>query len=481
MKYVRLGDVVKIISGFPFESKLFNDQGVGLPLIRVRDVNSGFSGMYYSGEYSKDFLIENGDILVSMDGDFKIVVWNNGTALLNQRVCKIIPDDNKLNKFYLLHYLYKELIRIHERTTFTTVKHLSIKTIEAIRFPYPSINEQNRLATVLTRAEALIAKRNESIKALDELLKSTFQEMFGTPMRMLHQPKTKLDKFITFLTSGSRGWAQYYSETGDIFIRINNVRDACFKLDDIVYVTPPKNAEAVRTKVKKNDLLFSITADLGRTAVVNEKLDGAFINQHLALIRLKLERINPLFVAWYFAMPYGKSIVMKNNKEAVKAGLNFDDIRGLEIITPPLSLQNQFAGIVEKVEVLKSKYIHSLADLEKLYGALSQRAFKGELDLNNILVESDNKIPASYELEKVPKDYSKNILDDFIQSRVGKPFTVDSFMTWLEEANYNNEIPKYEDIKEQIYGLLKESKLTQVFEEVKDESGKVEKKIMLRA
>jgi type I restriction enzyme, S subunit len=107
----------------------------------------------------------------------------------------------------------------------------------------------------------------------------------------------------------------------------------------------------------------------------------------LALIRIKLEAgFNPLFLAWFFTLPYGNSFIQKKNREGVKAGLNFDDIRSFQVVKPPIDLQNQFAAIVEKVEELKSRYQQSLTDLESLYGALSQKAFKGELDLSRVVL-----------------------------------------------------------------------------------------------
>jgi len=123
----QLGSHIKILSGYPFKSNLFNENGEGLPLIRVRDVNTGFAGVFYSGNYPKEFLIDNGDILISMDGDFKCIEWQNGPALLNQRVCKIIPNSRELSRKYLLHSLPKALSEIHSKTIFTTVKHLSTK------------------------------------------------------------------------------------------------------------------------------------------------------------------------------------------------------------------------------------------------------------------------------------------------------------------------------------------------------------------
>jgi len=198
----------------------------------------------------------------------------------------------------------------------------------------------------------------------------------------LHFP---FSNYIEFLTSGSRGWAKYYSNSGSVFLRINNVKDACLKLDDIVYVNVPNSAEANRTRVKAGDLLLSITADLGRTALVSKELEGAYINQHLALIRIHPDKgLNSLFLTWYFTMPYGNAFIKKKNREGVKAGLNFDDIRGLQIVKPAIQLQKQFADIAEKVEGIKSRYQQSLTEVENLYGILNQKAFKGELDLSKV-------------------------------------------------------------------------------------------------
>ncbi len=322
--------------------------------------------------------IPKGTLLLSFKLSVGKLAFAGTDLYTNEAIAALVIKNNSIINSKYLYYAMKVMKFVGGNQAVMGIT-LNSKSLAELKIPLPSLGDQIRIAAVLTRAEKLIAKRKESIKSLDEFLKSTFLEMFGDPVSMRKQQKTKLNDFIIFLTSGSRGWAQYYTESGELFLRINNVRDGYLKLDDIIFVTPPDNAEAVRTKVKKDDLLLSITADLGRTAVVSKDIEGAFINQHLALIRLKQDEINPMFVAWYFAMPYGKSIVMKKNREAVKAGLNFDDIRSFEIVTPSITLQNKFAAIVEKAEAIKVKYNESLVEMEKLYGGLSQRAFRGEL------------------------------------------------------------------------------------------------------
>ena len=143
----------------------------------------------------------------------------------------------------------------------------------------------------------------------------------------------------------------------------------------------------------EGDLLISITADLGRTSVVPKDFGEAYINQHLALIRLN-KNINPVYAAYFYNMPFGNNAIQRKNRAAVKAGLNFKDINSFPILIPPFPLQNQFAQIVEKTEALKSQYQHSLSELEQLFGSLSQRAFKGELDLSRMEVSEEAYQPS---------------------------------------------------------------------------------------
>lgn len=98
-------------------------------------------------------------------------------------------------------------------------------------------------------------------------------------------PVIKLGQTLESLTSGSRGWAEYYRDTGSLFLRIQNVRKDELDLSDVAYVQPPDTAEARRTRVQPGDVLLSITADLGRTAIIPDALGEAFINQHLSILR----------------------------------------------------------------------------------------------------------------------------------------------------------------------------------------------------
>ena len=132
-KQERLLDHVEVRYGFPFNSKLFNTNGQGIPILRIRDINSGFSDTYTTEVADKQYLIENGDCVVGMDGNFEIVKWSHGQAYLNQRVCKFTPRDIK--REYMIHYLRFTLKQIEEVANSTTVKHLSAKDIGKMMLP----------------------------------------------------------------------------------------------------------------------------------------------------------------------------------------------------------------------------------------------------------------------------------------------------------------------------------------------------------
>lgn len=250
--------------------------------------------------------------------------------------------------------------------------------LENYQIDIPSLDEQDRITAQLDKVSDLIAKRRAQLDKLDLLVKSRFVEMFGDPvMNPFVYPIHQLSEYIEFLTSGSRGWSQYFSDAGEYFITIKNVKNCAISLDDVQHVQPPENAEAVRTKVKEGDLLISITADLGRTGVVTKEIaeHGAYINQHLTCIRLNQDRLIPLYVAYYLESSAGKVQFTSKNQNGVKAGLNFNAINSLKLIVPPMELQAKFIGFVSQIENNKYSIKYSLEKLETMKKALMQKYF----------------------------------------------------------------------------------------------------------
>ena len=321
------------------------------------------------------------DLLYCLRGSLgkTAIVRHRGDAAIASSLVIIRPGE-ECSVEYLYRYLTSPLgeAEIRRFNTGSSQPNLSATSVKKYRIPLPPFAEQKRIAEILDAADALRAKRRESLAQLDTLLQSTFLDMFGDPVT---NPKgwevMSVGDEISFLTSGSRGWAKYYADRGDTFIRIQNLKNGRLDLGDIAFVNPPESAEAKRTRVRPGDVLLSITADLGRTAVVPDGITKAHINQHLAILRFT--KLNPVFVSYQLASRGGQAQFARLNREGVKAGLNFNDVRSIRLTKPPLDLQHRFASIVESVEQQKASQHAHLAELDALFASLQSRAFRGDL------------------------------------------------------------------------------------------------------
>lgn len=281
---------------------------------------------------------------------------------------------------YLYHYLQTPQFRSWTKNSGgANIKNIRKSELDSVEIPLPKdIDEQKRIAAILDKADAIRRKREQALALADDFLRSVFLDMFGDPVLNNKKfPDGSVADFEEFITSGSRGWAKYYSDSGDIFLRIGNVGRGKLKLDDLVRVDAPDTAEAKRTRVRSEDVLLSITADLGRTAVVPKELEGAHINQHLAILRLR--GISPHYVSAYLSSTGGQRQFKQLDKVGVKSGLNFNDLRSLRILVPSKEMQLKFEHTIQKTETIRLQLLSSLCEANLLFASLSQRAFRGEL------------------------------------------------------------------------------------------------------
>lgn len=144
-------------------------------------------------------------------------------------------------------------------------------------------------------------------------------------------------------------------------------------------INAPDTKEAKRTKVQDGDVLLSITADLGRTGVVKNLARSAYINQHLALIRIDHAKAIPEYLSAYLESPAGEIQFNKKNKGGTKAGLNFDDIRTVDVVLPPFEMQHTYRKKKQFFDQKIERSVKSIAAYESLFNSLMQRAFKSEL------------------------------------------------------------------------------------------------------
>lgn len=196
--------------------------------------------------------------------------------------------------------------------------------------------------------------------------------------------KTTLGPLIELVTSGSRGWAKYYADSGFLFIRAQNINSDVLRLDDVAFVRLPNKAEGLRTRVQKNDILVTITgANVTKSALVDRDLDDAYVSQHVALVRLTDRRLAPFLFHWIVSTAHGRKQLLESAYGQGKPGLNLDNIRDIAIALPPLSEQQEIVRRVKKLFVFGDQIEARLRQVQTRVDCLTQsllaKAFRGEL------------------------------------------------------------------------------------------------------
>jgi type I restriction enzyme S subunit len=357
-EYIALSSVCKVQNGFAFDSKLFNDSNNGLPLIRIRDIKRGYTLTCTTETCSEEFFVENGDMLIGMDGDFNIGEWKGGHALLNQRVCKLIPSEKVLAKF-IFYFIPEALQKINDKTAFSTVKHLSSKQVNAILLPNLPISEQQSIVDYLDSAFAKIdAMKANAEKALNEA-----KSLFQASLKEMLEPKEgweykKLGEVCDFEGGSQPPKSEWINHPQNGYIRMLQIRD----------FTKSRNAEIEYVKItKKLRLCKDDDILIGRYgASVGKILTGLAGAYNVAIIKSipNEELIKKDFIRRYFESPLFQSILFKVcTSRAAQAGFSKDDIKDELIPLPPLSEQQ---SIVATLDSLKSKVDRLQANYDKI-------------------------------------------------------------------------------------------------------------------
>lgn len=194
------------------------------------------------------------------------------------------------------------------------------------------------------------------------------------------------EELFTYVTSGSRGWAKYYAEEGAVFLRMGNLDHGTIELDlsDIQHVKLPRKAEGQRSRLQKNDILISITADVGMVGLVRDEQFEGYINQHIALAR-PAPNEDAEFLAWYLVSDVGLSQMKQKQRGATKVGLGLDDIRTMRLKMPTVKTQRIvvriLVSLLAKEQQTKEAAENVLEQIELIKKSILARAFRGELGI----------------------------------------------------------------------------------------------------
>lgn len=203
-----------------------------------------------------------------------------------------------------------------------------------------------------------------------------------------------LSNLSEFITSGSRGWARYYSDEGALFVRSQNVRDGRLDLTDSQFVNPPQGSEGSRTRVKLSDLLITITGNsVGNVALVEQELGETYISQHVGLVRLR-EPLSGQYVCRFLSPgALGNGQISGSQSGQSKPGLTLKNLHGFWIALPPLPEQRAIVAALSDMDALiggldqlitKKRDIKQAAMQQLLTGQQRLTGFSGEWEVKRL-------------------------------------------------------------------------------------------------
>lgn len=335
-----VGECAKLIRGVSYKKQdaIQSPKEGYIPLLRANNILNNQlvwdELIYVPSEYVSDSqYVRAGNIIITMSSGSKAHV---GKVALANKDCfaafgafcgKLVCED--INPKYLAFALQSRTFRqyIESASKGTNINNLKQSHILSYEIEVPKVCEQERIVSkieeLFSKLDASVAELQTAKEKLKVYRQAVLKEAFAE-----FQVKKLIREMTAIVTSGSRGWAKYYSSDGAKFIRIGNLTRDSIKIDfnEMQYVALPENAEGTRTKLHTNDVLVSITADLGSIGLVPETIGDAYINQHIALVRF----LNPEqseFMAWYLRSDWGQKDLL-NNSDYLKKARKYGQITG---------------------------------------------------------------------------------------------------------------------------------------------------------
>jgi type I restriction enzyme S subunit len=295
-------------------------------------------------------------------------------------VCVIRPNPSRIDSRFLMHAINSPVGRngIARHVTGTTRQRISRSNLGKVELPFPPLPEQKRIAAILDAADALRARRRESIEQLDSLTQATFLEMFGDPVT---NPKgwaqSPLGNIMRIRRGGSPRPIDRYLGGTINWVKISDATAS----DDDIYITQcaeriTEEGLAKTTLLEPGSFIFANSGvSLGFARIL--KVRGAIHDGWLAFDQFSDDVLQPLFFlkALNGITSHFRQIAPSGTQPNLNTGL----MKAFQMILPPLVLQTRFASIVESIEQQKARLKAHLAELDTLFASLQSRAFNGEL------------------------------------------------------------------------------------------------------
>jgi type I restriction enzyme S subunit len=386
---IKIGDFANVITGGT-PSTLKNEywQDGDIPWLNSGELNQDivtFSSNFITSEGLKNSaakLMPPETVLIALTGATTGKIgYLTFEACANQSVTGILPSKRHFPKF-LYYYLNSIRNRVLKDSYGGAQPHISQGYVKNLKIPLPPLEAQKKISAILDKADELRQNDKKILKKYDKLAQSVFLEMFGDPVR--NEKRWEIIKFYQLVSNDcplTYGIVQPGDEFNDgtIIVRPVDLVGKFVSTDELKRIDPAISGKYKRTILKGNELLLSVRGSVGSLSYATEDLKGANVTRGIVPIWANSSMANIDFIYGLFSNLRFKKKLQDLSKGATLIQLNLSDLRELEVIHPPLELQNKFSKIIIDIDCQRQLTQQSIQKSEDLFQSLLQRAFRGEL------------------------------------------------------------------------------------------------------
>jgi type I restriction enzyme S subunit len=374
---IRLDEACDIIMGQAPSGEAYNDVRKGWPLVAGA---GDFGNIHprpkkYTTEAAK--LSREGDIILGVRASIGDKVWSDSEYCLGRGVAGLRARLN-LNRNYLWHWLDHIRPEIERKAKGATFKQVTREDIAELPFSLLPLDEQNRIATILDKADGIRKNRSEVIAASRDFLRSAFLELFGDPVTNSKRLPEKPIAELATVTTGNTPSREIDAYFGDHieWIKSDNINTPSHFLTKSTEGLSVAGLKVARSAPAGSTLITCIAGSpscIGNAALADRKVS---FNQQINALTPK-PGIEPEFI--YAATLFSKPRIQAASTNGMKGMVSKGALEQVRFILPPQDQRQQFVGIFQKVMELRLKLDNAEREADSLYGSLAQRAFQGKL------------------------------------------------------------------------------------------------------
>ena len=382
-KSYSIKEIGTVITGSTPPKKYPVNYGGDLPWIKPPDLDNEMFVFNSSETISKIGrekvrLLPKGTVLVSCIGNIGKIAIAGEVLCTNQQINSIIPNEKIVDSIFLYFTIRRMQPYLQKMASKAVVPLLNKTDFSKIIVNLPPLPTQKKIVAILEKAEKLKGWRKDADELTDELLKSTFLEMFGDPVKNPKDwEKKKLKEFGEVKTGNtpSRKNPEYYGDYIE-WIKSDNINTPHTYLTKSEEMLSEEGAKIGRIAPKGSVLVTCIAGSLsciGNIGIADR--DVGFNQQINAIIPNK--EVNKLFL--YHLILITKNYIQNYSTKSMKGMLSKSTFESIDYIFPPTPIQNEFGVFVKKIGFVKKNQNESKEQIDNLFNSLMQKAFKGEL------------------------------------------------------------------------------------------------------